>query len=236
MDGIEGVAVTREKPDYIEKSREAVWDAGERAIVKSLDATIENVEASIGKPSGETVQIEISGSPILQGSSRIKKSPGQIDSVEIEITASYIDDEGGEETPEEEAEQRAAIESESDYPSILVMCSERTGKRLQRAHALSGLMLSTKILIAEEASEEFRHFPPNRELREIALYGTSQKIERARLLRTLDIKRLRDIIRGATWPDIIDDPDSFMPPSEEVMKRTRAWYTEAFPIRLKKDK
>jgi hypothetical protein len=38
--------MTREKPDYIEKSREAVWDAGERAIVKSLDATIEKLESS----------------------------------------------------------------------------------------------------------------------------------------------------------------------------------------------
>jgi hypothetical protein len=38
--------MTREKPDYIEKSREAVWDTGERAIVKSLDATIEKLESS----------------------------------------------------------------------------------------------------------------------------------------------------------------------------------------------
>jgi hypothetical protein len=54
LGSIEGVAMTREKPDYIEKSREAVWDAGERAIVKSLDATIEKLESSAPEITSES--------------------------------------------------------------------------------------------------------------------------------------------------------------------------------------
>jgi hypothetical protein len=54
------------------------------------------------------------------------------------------------------------------------------------------------------------------------------------LLRTLEAKRCKDIQRSVPWVGFIDDPDSFVPPSERTMELARAWYTEAFPIREKK--
>lgn len=80
---------------------------------------------------------------------------------------------------------------------------------------------------------------------------------RAHLLRTLEVKRCKDVTRNASWPvsgfggsaaadhgtlyqgewrGMVDDPDAFVPPSEEVMKRTRAWYTEKLFVRGKGSK
>jgi hypothetical protein len=78
-----------------------------------------------------------------------------------------------------------------------------------------------------ELADELRYIPPDFEKIDLDL-------ARAHLLRTLEAKRCKDIQRSVPWVGFIDDPDSFVPPSERTMELARAWYTEAFPIREKK--
>jgi len=182
--------------------------------------------------------------------------------------------EGGEETPEEEAERHAAFEREGACPGMIVFSPEAFARMIVPG-------ATDRIMFMDaELADSLRYYPPELEktmLEELrweadtkivnhfhehvwlkTLFDADGKrmgitecclvedpcghhrqsdcdldLARAHLLRTLEVKRCKDIMRNAPWVGFIDDPDSFVPPSERAMKLARAWYTEALPIREK---